>query len=342
MSSTTQPTTFADLYTDLMNRMRSDTGQASAVVIAKRLIQQAHEDLYIGNGEHFHWAERRATITTHPQYTTGTLSATVGSGTITGSGTAWNTANDYGQNNVRAGGRMTIGGSNEVYEVTAVASDASATISPNYIGSTDTGLSYNYFEDEYSLASDFSKPVDVQSFDWNKGIRLIGRTEFRRIYPRNRVPTTVIRDATWYDHPFSGNTTPIRKVRFAPPPSNAQIIQYAYVTSNLVIASDGTAQSAFSADTDEPIMPLRYRHVIVSGARAQWYLDRKDDSQRARDAQSEYASLVQRMIDDQDIGGSTANFRVQTAGYKYRARRPWRSGSRRYDVNGAFDRLEDR
>lgn len=339
MSSTTQPTDFSDLYTDLMNRMREDTGFSASVTIAKRLIQQAHMDLYIGHGEKFHWAERRSTIVTHAQYTTGTLTATIGSGTITGASTAWNTANDHGQTNMQVGGKMTISGSDEVYEVTAVASDTSATISPNYIGSTDSGLSYVYFEDEYALASDFIKPVDVQSFDWNGRIRLIGRGDFRRQYPRNRIPTTIIHSATWYDLPFSGNTTPIRKVRFAPPPSNTQVIPYAYVTSNTVVSSNGTAQSAFSADADEPSMPLRYRHVIVHGARAQFYQDRKDDLSRASAAQAEYSSVLQRMIDDQDIGAQTFSVRT-TQSYRERARRPWGHGRRRYDVNGAFDRFE--
>jgi len=340
MSSTTQPTDFSDLYTDLMNRMRADTSLAASVVIAKRLIQSAHMDLYVGNGEKFHWAERRASLTLHAQYTTGTLSATIGSGTITGSSTAWNTANDHGQNNMRVGGKMTIAGSETVYTVTAVASDTSATISPNYIGDTDSGLSYSYFEDEYSLASDYWKPIDQQSFDWNRQIRLVGRTDFRRWYPRNRIPQTDIRIATIVDHPFSGDTTPIRKVRFAPPPSNTQVIPYAYVTSNIVVSSSGTGQSSFSADADEPIMPLRYRHVIVYKALVEWYRDRKDDGERSREARGEYASLLERMIGDQDIGAQRLSLSPAVGVYRARARRPWRRGTGRYDFDGEFDRLE--
>lgn len=340
MSSTTTPTTFSDLYSDLMNRMRADTGLAAAVVIAKRHIQQAHMDLYIGNGEKFHWAERRATLLTHAQYATGTIATTVGSGTLTGSSTAWNTANDHGQNNVRVGGKMTISGSDEVYDVTAVASDTSATISPNYIGATDSGLAYNYFEDEYALESDFLKPIDMQSFDWNGQINLIGRSDFRKIHPRNRIPQTIIHSATWYDLPFSGSSTPVRKVRFAPPPSNTQVIPYAYVTKNTVVSTAGLAQAEFSADADEPSMPLQYRHVIVSGARAQWYTDRKDDLQRRGAAQQDYAQVLQGMIDDQDVGAQRMRIQPMANIYRAQARRPWRGGSGRYDLNGRFDRLE--
>lgn len=339
MSATTQPTTFADLYTDLLNRVREQTGVTATTTIAKRLIQTAHMDVYVGNGEKFPWAERRSTILTHPEYTEGTLTATIGSGSITGSGTAWNTANDHGVNNMRVGGKITISGGDEVYTVSAVSGDTSATIDPNYIGSTDSGLSYRYFEDEYALASDFLKPVDAQSFDDNAHIRLVGRKGFRRLNPRNRITSDTIRIATIQNHPFSGSSAEVRKIRFAPPPSNAQLIPYGYVTSNIVVSSSGTEQSSFSVDADEPTMPIRFRHVIVLHALREWYRDRKDD-QRQSLVDAEYRSLLERMIGDEDIGASRFRMRWNRNAYLLRARHPAHSG-RRYDVNGRFDRFED-
>jgi len=322
--------------------MREDTGASATVTIAKRLINKAHHDLYVGHGEKFSWAERRAFLTTHPEYTTGTLTATVGSTTITGDSTAWNTANDYGQNNIRTTGKIVIAGRSEVYNTTAVASDTSVTIDPAYIGSTDSSLTYRYFEDEYDLASDFLKPVDQRSFDDASRIKLIGRSDFRKWFPRNSTTTNTIVCATIQDYPPSGDTTPIRRIRFGPAPSNAQVIPYSYVTSNIVVQSDGTAAGTLSNDTDEPTMPLHYRHVIVLGAMAQWYLDRKDDSQRAQLRQAEYLDLRGRMIGDQDLGAQ--RFRIQFRGGLYRAnaRRPLRGSSRRYDTTGEFKRLEDR
>lgn len=339
MSTTTQPTTFTDLVTDLMNRVREQTGVTATTNIAKRLIQTAHMDMYVGNGEKFSWAERRAKLITHAEYTTGTLTATIGSETLTGASTAWNTNNSHGQANMRAGGKITIAGSDEVYQITAVAGDTSATMSPNYIGDTDSGLEYRYFEDEYALASDFLKPVDVQNFDDDGSIRLVGRSDFRRWFPRNRIASTRIRCAVVVDHPFSGSTTPVRKIRFGPPPSNTQVVPYSYVTSNIVVSSAGSEQSAFSADSDEPTMPLMYRHAIVYHALEAWYRDRKDDS-RAGDARAHYLDLLQRMIGDQDIGGQRLRFRFSRSHYDSRARRPY-AGSGRYDLNGRFARFED-
>lgn len=340
MSSTTQPKTFVDLYTALLNATREQTGVTATTEIAKRLIQTAHYDIYIGSGEKFHWAERRGTILTHPEYTTGTVTATIGSGTLTGASTLWNTNNDHGVKNMRAGGKVTIAGSDEVYQVTAVASDTSATISPNYIGETDSELSYRYFEDEYALASDFWKPVDARSFDEPGDIRLIGRSDFRRWFPRNHQPSTAIRAATVVDHPFSGSATPIRKIRFGPPPSEAKLIPYSYVTANIVVSTSGTEAAEFSATTDEPIMPVMYRYSIVLHALREWYRDRKDDA-RANDCDAQYRDLLSRMIGDQDLGAQRLAVRFNRAQYVARSKRPWGGHGGRYDVNNRFDRLLD-
>ena len=339
MSSTTQPTTFSDLYTDLINKVRENSGLTTTVTLAKRAINSALVDVHIMGGEKFPWAERRSTITTHPSYSTGTVAVTVGSSTVTGTSTLWTTTNSYGQQNVRVGGKITFAGRFEVYSVTAVGGAGTLTISPSYIGTTDTDATYVYFEDEYDLATDFSRPIDLRTFDTERHIRLIGRQDFRRLYPRNRIPTTRLRHATLLDLPFNGSTTPVRKVQFAPPPSVASVIPYTYVTQNLVVTAAGVEQSQFSSDTDEPTMPVRYRHVIVFGGLMHWFRDRKDDP-RSQEAKAEYEQLRARMFGDMEIGAQQPRIIVST-GNKARAKRPWTSGSRRrFDMNGEFDRME--
>lgn len=93
-----------------------------------------------------------------------------------------------------------------------------------------------------------------------------------------------------------------------------------------------------SADTDEPIVPLRYRHVIVFHALYNWYRDKKDDT-RADSAKAEYTDAMLRMAGDVEVGGVRPSIQMRTGPYKRSASRPWNgSRSRRYDVNGAFDR----
>lgn len=337
MSSSTAPGTFSELYTDLQNRVRDVTSVSATQTIAKRLINIALLDMHVGFGEKFPWCERTAVLVTQPQYTTGTVTITQGSTSLTGTSTAWTTSNVFGAQNARTGGKVTIGGSAEVYDVTVV-SGTSITLGSRFVTADLTDGSYCYFEDEYALASDFLRPIDQRSFSDAMEIELIGRTEFRRRYPRNNIPGRPV-VATILDKPVSGNTTPVRKIQFHRPPDIAYSIPYTYVTSNLATTISGTAQAALVNDTDEPIVPIRYRQAIVLNALYNWYRDRRDDA-RAADVKAEYVDFISRMVGDDEIGDRRPRIIPESRVYAGRARRPWRSGgsSSRFDL-GHFDEM---
>ena len=325
MSATTQVTTFSDLYTDLQNRVRVTTGVTATENQAKRYCNIALHDLHVGFDYKLPWAERSSILRTQAQYTTGTLTATKGSTTITGSGTAWNTNNDFTVKNMRAGGKIRIGGSRTPYTIDSVSGDTTAVLTTAFVDTTATDTTYTYFEDEYALAADFLRPVDAQRFSDEMSIDIIGRTEFRRRYPTNSMPQSRPSVATIIDAPPSGNTTPVRRVRLAPPPSTNVLIPYTYITGNLALSSLGVAQANLSADADEPIVPLRYRHVIVFHALYHWYRDKKDDA-RSDAAKGEYTDLMLRIAGDAEVGAVRPQIRPRMSEYRRSANRPWGGG----------------
>lgn len=67
-------------------------------------------------------------------YRTGTAVFTNGNATVTGTGTAWIANASVGEGLIAPDGR--------IYEITAIASDTSLTISPAYLGSTASGQAY--------------------------------------------------------------------------------------------------------------------------------------------------------------------------------------------------------
>jgi hypothetical protein len=339
MSATSQYTTYSDLFTGLQNLVREQTGVTAVENIAKRFINVALQDLHIGFGEKFPWAERRATLTTQDNYTTGTVAITRGSTALTGTSTAWNTNNDFGVANARTSGKIRIGGSEEVYTISAVGSDTSITLNEKFIDATVTEATYEYFEDEYDLASDFLRPLDQSNFDQNKEIPLLGRNEFRRRYPRNGTPNKP-RVATITDKDFSGDTTPVRRIQFHPPPNDYYLIPYHYVTSQLAVSSAGARQTSLSADADEPIVPLQYRHGIVFHALYHWYRDRRDDP-RAQAAKAEYVDILARMTADHEIGRSRPMLTPRVTPYVAQAKRPYRRRGGRFTTGTAFDELRD-
>ena len=338
MGAATQPASLTDLRTALLNSMQDVTGVTAINTIADRYLNSALYDVHIDPGQNFPWAVRRAYLTTHATYTTGTVSVTAAARTTaTGVGTLWNTVvTGYGFNNTRVGGKMKFAGSQNIYEVSAIASDTSMTIDPNWVGDALSAVAYTYFEDEYALASDFLRPYDMRSFDLNSETPLIGPMDFRRSFPRNSLPRKP-QVATIVDNiKFIGSTAPQPRVLLAPPPDKVYSIPYSYITSNLAVSSAGTAQAQMTADADEPIVPLMFRHLLVLNAAYHWYRDRKDD-QRSQEVKAEYTDLIQRVVGTGNIGQDRASFRVDNSRYSATGRLG------RFDTeSGAFDGLRDR
>jgi len=350
MSATTIVTTFADCYTALLNRMRNTLGSATPSTTnlnySKGLINEANHDLHLQ--QNWPWSERDAILITHAKYSTGQVSiASTSRTTLEGSDGLWNTAvSGMGFNNVRVGGKLTFSGDTEVYTVSAVSSDTAGTIDSRYIGNQTTATayalanaSYTYFEDEYALASDFWRLVDARMFSEAWEIPIVARQEFYRAYPRNSVPSTP-RIATIIEL-GPGTSTALRpRIVLAPPPDSVEQIPYRYITSNLAVASDGTGAANLSGDTDEPIVPLRYRHVLVPYAAKKWFLYLKDD-QRAQEADGEYVDLVRRMANDTFPERDHPVFRTKRRRYVAALSGPFRAGGRstRYSADSRFDEL---
>jgi len=338
MSTATQLDTFVDLYTDLQNRVRGETGVAARENQAKRYINIANHDINLAHGEKFWWAQREAVLITHPKYTTGTVSITKGNTNFSGvGGTAWNTANDIGQNNMRRYGKILVTGSNEVYEISGINADNAATLTAIFNNTTVTSVAYTYFEDEYALASDFLKPVDLQQFADGINLPIIGRTEMRARWPRSRTlgrPNVAAITAR-----YNTGQEVEQRVLLHPAPDAAYRIPYRYVTRNLSLVVGSTQAEDLVNDADKPTMPKQYRHAIVLHALYHWYRDQKDDS-RWEAAKMEFEQVLQRMLEDVPIGSDRPRISPRIGQYRRNAKRPWGGSGRRYDTDGRFDRFE--
>lgn len=339
MSATTTPTTFSDLYTDVLNRVRANTSDSTSIQIAKRLLNQGLHDLHISRD--WQWAERRATLKTHAPYTDGTVAiSTSARTTVTGTSTLWATAvTGFGFNNARAGGKMVFEGSVEPYTVATVSSDTAITLADRWIGSALSGDTYVYYEDEYALETDFGRLADVRYFGDQFRIPVIGRRDFYTRFPRNSHRGRP-QCATVLDLAPSSSVSPQPRLLIHPAPDQVYNIPYRYITTYFAVSSAGTGAANMSDDTDEPIVPLRYRHVLVQYAVAHWYRDRKDD-ERFLAAKAEYDETVRRMGADQPVEQDHMRFIPrrynQRGGVQYGSHR---YGSR-YSSDSRFDELRD-
>ena len=335
MAIDTQITDLQDIRRDLRDRLRevSSTGIND---ILDRWINTALYDIHLDPGNNWPWAHRRGYLLTHAPYTTGSVSITAAARTtVTGASTLWATAvTGMGFNNARAGGKMIFSGSNEVYEVSSVTNDTSIVLVNSWTGAALSAATYTYFEDEYALASDFLRPVDMQNFSLDWEIPFIGALEFRRRFPRNSIYGKP-RTATLIQLGFSGSTTPRIRVVLNRAPDDEYSIPYHYITSNLAVSSAGVEQAQLTADTDEPIIPLGFRHVIPLQVLINFYRDRKDDP-RAVEAQAAYIDLMRRMKGTTNVGAEDRpRFQPNMSRYL-------RRGRAKYDGGSYFDELRDR
>lgn len=336
MSSQTAPATLSELRTAFRERVR-DASSTALNTIIDRFLNEANYDIHLGNPITLpYWAVRRGVIVTRAPYTTGTVAITTASSrtAVTGTSTLWTTTDSYGLANARVGGKMTFSGLTDVYEVSVVGGAGSITLGSQYTGDDLSGDSYVYFEDEYSLASDFGRILDLRMFSNDANIPLIGFMQFRRGFPTNLTRSRP-RLAALVQLGFSGSTSARPRVIFGPAPDAVYSVSYEYLTTNLAVTSAGVEQTDMTGDTDEPILPRRYRQAIVYHALAQWYRDRKDDT-RSQEAKAEYVDIMGRISGDTQIGQDRPRFHAKSMF----SRRRRRGGN--FETNGEFDNLRNR
>lgn len=333
MAVDTEVRTFSDIYTEILNKMRQPTNVTAISNQAKRYANTALVDMVFGFEYKLPWLERDAVLITRAPYTTGTVTTTIGSVTVTGASTLWSTVDAYGIANARATGKMSFG-DNNIYGITSVGGAGTITLANRFVSTAAlAAASYTYFEDEYALATDFLKLVDIRRFTSAYPIELIGRNDFKRRYPRPNIAGTP-KTCTLIDKEFSANATPKTYVQFYPYPNAALMIPYSYITSNLAVSTLGVSSASMSADTDEPALPVRYRNALVSFACWKWYRDKKDDA-RADSAKADYLDEVTRIVGDQRIGANTTariQPRPQSVRTIYRG-----SAGKYYSTNNSFD-----
>lgn len=346
MSDTTQFTTFSDLYNGLLKAIRSDRSNSETIEQAKRYINTALADIHLGFAEKVPWALRDYSFST-----TTTFTDTV---TVVGATTTEAPNNiDYKQYTLsNTDGNDYIAG--HKIAVTTTSTDTSTGLegyirdtvlatTPAGINIYQTGLAVDdvvrVYQDEIEMPDDFMRLAGNLIKIGSRDIPVIGRVEFRHRfagdYSVNRPQFASIIDTT---DVISGLDN--RKLRLFPIPNAVERAHVTYVTKLLVTAADGTWQEEFSADTDEPIVPRRYRHAIFYHALSNWYRDRKDDV-RSQEAKAEYVEIMNRITNDTEAGQSTMSLRPNRRPYRRKSNRPYssgRSGSRRYDF-GRFDEL---
>jgi hypothetical protein len=109
---------------------------------AQRRVTVVKSDIISRFGGHWESSYREGWLALVPNYTTGTVSVTQGSNTVTGSGTGWNSAFKS---------RKFIGPDGATYKIASIATVTSMILSSPYQGESVSGQAYAIWKDEYRL-----------------------------------------------------------------------------------------------------------------------------------------------------------------------------------------------
>jgi len=350
MSTTTQFTTFSDLYLGLLKAMRTDSSNSATVEQAKRYINTAHSDMHVGFAEKVPWAIRDFSVTSR---TFASILGTISASTEPFPQPDNTIQNDYEINNedlvdITTGIKMiavtSAAGFEDDRPGTVLRTDSPADPQPFSGYSTTAEDSYEigdiirFYQDDINMPTDFMRLAGNQIRIGTRDLELMGRVEFRhqfagRVELGRPYAATVI--DSWQN---DGLGLDQRKIRLFPIPDVAERIYISYVTKNIVVGAS-SHQTFMSADADVPIMPIRYRHAIFYHALYNWYRDRKDDT-RSQEAKAEYVEIMSRIVNDTEAGQSNFSIRPNVSSYRRKAGKPYRRrGGSRYDFS-RFDRMQ--
>jgi hypothetical protein len=291
--------TFEDLYLAAIRRAKGDEEDAATLAVMKESISTRYRTICSRKK----WKWLRVTdrsLKLNAPYTTGTISIANGSRTVTGVLTAWTSAHRNWW--------ILPTGSNTSYRVVAVGSATSLSLASPLVEDAITDSTYKLYQGEIALFPNCEDVDDIR-IDGGKKIEPRGPAEIgrlRRAYPTLSGPPEL--------YSIEG------KALFSGPILADFILGYDFLGSGLTTAmsffphipdDDYTLQIAYkqkapslNAATDEPLLPIEHRHILLYYALADWYMkDRQDTTGRYYEslAASELKEMETKYLDTDDV-----------------------------------------
>lgn len=293
---------FEDIYTECMNRAKEKVTNTDILAQMKRLINERYED--VSNAKLWWWLQEKSHIDMVAYYNTGTVAVTQDSTTVTGTSTVWTSA--------MVGRRFFTVAHEEIYRISAVASTTSLTLETEWAGDDETEGAYYIDQDLYSLASDLDRMVHPHHAFWPYNVRAVGLEEMRRIKAYNLKKHDKPRLYTLMGFDSSG----YRQILFDTGGDEDPIVLYYDYLKKI---------TTLSATTDKPLIPQKFRHILVEGALADYYRDYLRQQDIANTHEGRYTSLLKRMARDWEVEEDVANLRPDNRFFRRKRlyRKPW-------------------
>lgn len=263
---------FEDIYSAVLELLKIQSSDTTTIARIKRDINIGYQDVM--SRYNFWWARSLVEQQTVAKRTTGTISVTNGSTSITFSSAPSASV---------AGYQIKFAGFQEVYTISAhTGASTSATLSVAFLGTTNSAVNYILWKDYVELPTDCNETVLVSHQFANQPMESMGLTEFRRVAAQDLAKEGTPICYTTDDYTSGGK----RKMRYWP------AVNLTAVTLDIDYMMD---LARLDADGDEPAMPIKDRLVLFYYAASQAWARERNDEQSLKYMQM-YEGQVAKMI----------------------------------------------
>ena len=244
---------FITMQQEVATLLGLDIANTNTQTEVKRWLNMSYQDI-VGK-YNWSWLKAYSTVTMQIDYTTGTVSATSGSATITFSGTIATS---------QTGRFIQFQGGLTWYQITAhTAGTSTATISPVYAPATNlTAGTFVIRTINYSLSSDCEYVYGGRSTTFPWSLEVVDRTRYNQFawwanlvgQVRGIIPNGLDSSGNWTFTPY-------------PFPNDSYVLEIYYIKRI----------TELSGDTDTAICPARFNSVLIEGATAYGFKFLDDD-----------------------------------------------------------------
>lgn len=273
-------TTFGTIYTAVANRVRIPTDDTTRITRIKQIVNDIYKDILLQ--EDWYFLIKRHVFNTASAYDHGTITVTTGSTAFTFSNVATALGSFVSRKLLVDGGTLDP---SAVYRIsTHVASEATGLLDLEYTNAATSSASFHVYQDEYDLPTDFLSLVDFQRYGFELQARPIGPRDMLILKGRD---TTAGKPQVYtvLDYDTTGSPTTQRQLWVHPYPDRTTRVEVYYRRQ----ATDLTS------DSDLPVMPEEFRHVIMDGALAEAYYTLAADETRGASYRQRYEQGLARM-----------------------------------------------
>lgn len=233
------------------------------------------QDLHIANNiyEHeFNFLKEYGYLNLVPIYETGKVEMVQDSKAVVGTLTVWISSH--------VGWILKVAGADEYYEVASVEGNTTLTLKSEYIGSSDTGLSYVLYKVFYSLGSDFDSMRWIKQIDTPTRVDPLEDLAFQDLVPNDFTPSGEV-----YGYIVGSIVSDVMQIRLVPIQTERKRFYYCYNKQLATLNATGLSS----------IIPSKWHWLFVYKL-SEIVFKAHDMRQKSFDMKAEFNSLLKTFI----------------------------------------------